>query len=123
MQAPTFILKDRRADGTLTYRMVGFNEVYFIDEEGCIAALFNENGGLIKQWVSIDEFRDDYSRECFENDEDMLFAHYQLLIDRRASCYKMPKSLKEDYGVFSNKKIKYWTEVLATYSQHPKFRN
>ena len=104
--------------------MVGFNEVYIIDAEAETVALFTEVGELIKQWNNIYEFREDFSADCFESDEDMLRAQYQLQIDRVANNFQMnTKYLTRDHCVNNEDKLKEWTNYMAIVAQHPVFRN
>jgi len=83
MQECLFVVLNSAKNGTMIYRMVGFDEVYFINEREELAALFTEDGRLVKQWNNIYEFREDFSRDCFESDEDMMRAEYQLNISKR----------------------------------------
>lgn len=124
MQEALFVVVSKVSKNAIIYRMVGFNEVYFIDEDKEMAILFTECGQLKKQWNNIYEFRDDFSRDCFDSDEEMMRAEFQLKVNKRTlNHHKVMNIASEDYASIGKKEFAEWSELLAARAQHPVFYN
>tara|TARA_R110001599_G_scaffold128430_1_gene302181 strand:+ start:135 stop:494 length:360 start_codon:yes stop_codon:yes gene_type:complete len=119
MQAEYFLISNIAVNGSIIFRMVGFNQVYFINEENETAVLFTEDGQLIKQWNNIYEFRDDFSRDCFESDDKMMQAEFKLILAKK----NISKASKKHFVMPTDKDMKYWTSALAVRASEPRFSN